>query len=517
MIVPHTSPSTPASGGTAIPLCATALLPALVLACAPEATSGDTDEELPPPQPAQASPAPESAGGGVFKLTFAPRAEETGGLDEASLLLIEESLQSVDAAPEVPEYWTQLGMVYHAYRRFELARTCYEQRLLRDTAHPRTLYYSALVEEQLGRTSEAVELLNRCLAHDATYPPAFWQRGLLHLSLGELDRAANDMREALRLAPFDAAANVGLARVRLQQNRADDAVSLLEAHLRRLPGDSNARFLLGTAYRKAGRMEDAARMLTSGTGGDPVREDPWLGEIHSLRRGYRREFLDAVDVLTAGDVVTAIEALEALHAREPEDTLIHLSLHRAYRMNGERERALELLLEARDLEPLEDMGHFHLAGVQLEEAHSEQDPSSSAALERALESIDRTCELSPTFANAHGMRGDVLMAMKRYEEATDAYVKAAQLDRSSAMWNDKAARTLGQGNRWQEAIPFLLRLDGLRPGTANIHYLLSIAYLRSGRPDEALTHAQRVRQLSPDDPRIQDLLDSVGEATGKRP
>ena len=87
----------------------------------------------------------------------------------------------------------------------------------------------------------------------------------------------------------------------------------------------------------------------------------------------------------------------------------------------------------------------------------------------------------------------------------------------SAWKRGKAARTLGQGNRWQEAIPFLLRLDGLRPGTANIHYLLSIAYLRSGRPDEALTHAQRVRQLSPDDPRIQDLLDSVGEATGKRP
>jgi len=325
------------------------------------------------------------------------------------------------------------------------------------------------------------------------------------------------MRDALRLAPFDAAANVGLARVRLQQDRAEDAVSLLEAHLRRLTGDSNARFLLGTAYRKAARPEDAARMLASGAGGDPVRKDPWLGEIYSLRRGYRREFLHAVDVLAAGDVAAAIEALETLHAREPEDTLIHLSLNRAYRMNGERKRALELLLEARDLEPLEDMVHFHLAGVQIEEAHDEEDPSSSAALERALESIDRACELSPTFANAHGMRGDVLMAMKRHEEATDAYVRAAQFDRSSPMWNDKAARNLGQAKRWREAIPFLLRLDALRPGTANIHYLLSIAYLETGHPDEALTHAQRAHQLAPDDPKIPSLLESVGAATGKRP
>ena len=466
--------------------------------------------ELPAPEPEPGEPEVEAGTEPhPTKLNAVPRAEGLASLDPEAVLLIEESATALELDVDRPELWTQLGMVYQAYRRFELARTCYEQRLLRADDDARTHHYLARVCEQLGRTDEAIRHTEASLELAPGYVPAHWRLGLLHLAQGEIGRAESAMEAALGLAPFDAASVVGLARVRLQQDRNDEAVELLETHLERLPGDANARYLLGTAYRKAGRMEEAARALAAGTGGDPVQDDPWMGELYSLRRGYRRQFLDAVDVLGAGEVDRAIELLEALHEREPEDTLIHLSLHRAYRMKGEPDRALSLLVEAERIDPLQDMVHFHLAGAYLDKARAGGDPPDPELLDEALRSAETTCELSPTFANAHGMRGDVLAEKGLAAESTEAWLRAARLERSSVMWNDKAARALCREGRWDEAVPLLRQLDVLRPETPNILYLLGLALAKSGLGKEARIELRRALAAAPDDPRIRQALSEL--------
>ncbi len=445
-------------------------------------------------------------------LSSAPRAAALADLDEAAVAQIEKSVAALEGALDQPRYWTQLGMVYHAYRHFELARTCYQQRNLREANDAKTWHLLAQIEHQLGQTEMAAEQLERCIEIDPGYAPAHWRLGLFRLALGDVLRAEAAMQAALALAPFDAAAVVGLARVRLQQEQSDDAVTLLEGHLTRLPSDNNARFLLGTAYRKAGRMEDAARVLASGSGGDAVQEDPWLGEVFSLRRGYRHDFLEALELLGQGNLQEAIRRLEALNERQPEDTLIHLSLHRAYRMDGQLERAIELMIAARRLDPLQDMVHLHLAGAYRDQARANGNAPEMSILGVALESAVKACELSPTFANGQGMRGDILMDMQRFKEAADAYARAADLDRTSFMWHDKAARSLCQSNRWADAVPVLERLDLLRPSTPNILLLLSMALSHSGRPQEALEPLQRAKALAPSDPSIRKALEELEAA-----
>lgn len=464
----------------------------------------------------EASAAPDDAPtatlGGTGELARAPLPEDTDGLDPAALELVRRAAAEVDADARRPEPWTRLGMAFHANRRFELARTCYAQRLLRDPEDARTWYRLALVEDQLGETDRAIAQLEESSRLAPSYAPAHWRRGLLHLRRGELERAEECMRSALAIAPHDAAAVVGMARVRLQQGRPADAAALLEEHLERLPRDGNARFLLGTAYRNLGRTEEAARTLGAGAGGDPVWEDPWEAEVVALRRGYRTEFFEAVDLLAAGKVQRAIAILEELHRRQPDDTLIHINLHRAYRMNGELDRAIALLREAREIDPLLDVVYLHLAGALRDKARESGESPDRTLLQSALESIERACELSPTYADAHGLRGDVLSDLGEVERATDAYARAANLDHDSVMWNEKAGLALCQAGRWEEAVPLLRRLDVLQPGSKRTLFLLSAALANSGHLEEARGSLEAARRLAPDDPVI---LKAIGDLDRK--
>lgn len=448
---------------------------------------------------------------GSDKLDAAPRPASLEDLDPAAAESILRATDDVDANVDTAPAWLVLGMLYHANGRLDTARTCYRQCVLREDL-ARGWYYLAVVEDQLGGIDKALLYLGHVAELEPRYVPARWRLGQLHLDRGELDEAEAALQAALAIAPHDPASVVGMSRVDLQRGRPAAAVARLEGHLARFPDDDNARFLLGSAYRDAGRMEEASRALAAGTGGDPLRDDPWYAEVLSYREGYRTEFLNAVELLDRGRHDEAIEALEALLRREPEDTLVHINLHRAYRMTGQLDRAIDLLLEARRIDPARDQIHFHLAGSFHAKAREAGEAPDPALLRLALESADEACELSPTFAAAHALRGDVLLDLERYREAAEAFVRAAELDRSEPLWQQKAGFTLVRFGQWEASLPFLRRLEVLQPDSVLALQMLGTALANAGHLDEARTTLERAQGLDPGNAEIAEALRSLTRA-----
>ena len=451
---------------------------------------------------AACSRGPDSAHVTAEELARAPLPASFEGLDPDAEALIRAEARDVDEDATRPEAWTRLGMVLQAHGELSLARTCYDQRLVRDPEDARTWYYRALANEDLGAVAAANLDLLECERRDASYAPARWRRGLLALAERRFDDAETAFEAALALAPGDAAATVGLARLRLQERRAAEAIALLEEHLRALPTDANARWLLGTAYRDAGRLADAERMLAGGASAEPIEIDPWQSELLTLQQGARVDFLRALELLGRGDVDAAEPLLEALRRETPDDPLVLVALHRAYRLRGDVDAAIELLLAAQRLAPRHEMVHLHLAGAYRDKANAGDGAPDRALLGLALESARAAADASPTYAEAHGMCGDVLLDLGQRAQATDAWLQAADLDRRSVRWQKKAAQALCLSGRWDEALPVLERLDTLEPDTPGTLYLLGAAHANMGRLDEAAAALERARVLAPDDAEV---------------
>ena len=120
--------------------------------------------------------------------------------------------------------------------------------------------------------------------------------------------------------------------------------------------------------------------------------------------------------------------------------------------------------------------------------------------EAALSDINRSVALDPCDTTAIQHRGNVLMALNRFDEAEAAYEQALKLTPEEAnTWNNLgvALEALGRTN---EALNAFRRATECHPPSRIAYLGLAFIQLRSGRLDDAAASLDRIKQLdrSPD-------------------
>jgi len=122
---------------------------------------------------------------------------------------------------------------------------------------------AAYLRELFGETDGALELMN--MAFQSTSPAqaedGAWiltQMAHLYLSIGNLDKSEKLSRQALALFPGYHYALGNLAKVRIQQKRYDEAVTLLQQRYQAAPHAENL-YDLAEALQLAGRTEEAKK------------------------------------------------------------------------------------------------------------------------------------------------------------------------------------------------------------------------------------------------------------------
>jgi tetratricopeptide (TPR) repeat protein len=78
-------------------------------------------------------------------------------------------------------------------------------------------------------------------------------------SEGDTQQAFDDYSKAVSLQPGDADAKLGLAKVLIEMDQQDKALTLLEASAQLEPTNATVHYRLATLYRKMGRVDDARR------------------------------------------------------------------------------------------------------------------------------------------------------------------------------------------------------------------------------------------------------------------
>ncbi|HTB96322.1 MAG TPA: tetratricopeptide repeat protein [Terracidiphilus sp.] len=287
---------------------------------------------------------------------------------EEAIPVLEQSL-SLDPTQHGTRY--NLALCEWNAGKNQAALATLEPLLASDQGDERALELAAGVDEALGDSQSAIDLLRKAILANPKSPGAYLQfaeltyehgspkigidflnagltqlpkearlylvRGVLLCQLGEFEKAFEDFQAADRLDPELSYVDVAKGIVQSQVHKPAEALAQFRAAAKEHPEEALAQYLFAEALSEQGKPEIAEAI---GAASRAVRLDPKLVEAQDLLAGI---------YLEQGERRWAIEHSEAALAVDPKDqqALYHLIL--ALRDSDRKAEIPELMKRMKDL------------------------------------------------------------------------------------------------------------------------------------------------------------------------
>jgi tetratricopeptide (TPR) repeat protein len=420
-----------------------------------------------------------------------PRLADLGVMDPDVTAFIGQQIDRVNAAREDPGAWAQLGLACEANGLVGAATRAFETAVALDANNPRWWYRLALLRSRQGDPA-AMSALDRVVALQPGYGPAHWRLGLWLLDRSDARAAEAAFRRATEIDARDPGGWVGLALVHLSRREDYQAVAVLERLLQDTPGDRYALQLLGAAYRRVGRTDDAAFALAVGTRGEPVWRDPWSDEVGAYRRGFAAILKEATGLAMAGDFAGAIPRLEQLRTTRPDDLALLTQLGGVYGVAGRVADATALLESVLSRDPQNFDAHLNLAMAHV----------SARALDRAEVYADRALAIRPTSAKALETKGMILWRSGRPTQALPVLEAAVARDPRNAQTRVWIGLLLVDQQQARDALPHFEAALKTDPLLSDALVGMGRAQLQLGADAEAGLVLGRAEQIDPTNPQL---------------
>ena len=423
-----------------------------------------------------------------------------------------------------------------------------------------------IVEQRTGTVEFALECVERAARINPGYRNAWTLRARILVNLSRVAEAEAVLREFLQRQPGDPLAALELASLIYRSGRVDDAPQYMLAAARSQPRDADEYVAKGMALRALGYWRDALNCFESALSLEPAHVlalpkkaavESRLGSptaaaesyrkalaAHGANEGVRRE-LEAVEALLAGDAVVERDPAAAL--AEYERACAIDPGHPAF--GYARLLALNTMKRDGTLLMLADPLIAHVRGPSTEEmwwrvqieflklralvttqlrqdardlAHSMVQKMQPCTEREQLEEF-----LRGDFVEARS-RADLAWlwhheANRRMREATleeteDCFRRAIYVDGTEAAHLGGLATCLmmmvgRKPGLLQESLELFERAVIDRPDDAAILFNYASTLSAAGRHSHALGVAERVLELTPDDPDLHDLIRRIRERT----
>src|SRR6185436_11318759 len=283
-----------------------------------------------------------------------------------------------------------------------------------------------------------------------------------YLWKGDYEREVAVLRKLVALSPTDSGIVGELATAARSLNRQDEAVTVLEAFVRRRPDDPEGRRWLAQAYDSLGQGDRAI--------------EHWKVLARIAPGGAPR--------------VEEIALLERQRAADPRDEASRRRLVELYRGAGDGPRAIGAQRELAGLRP-RDHDTLALLGRLLVE--QDRSPEAIAAYERAVEIAPDRLDTALALAQLYEWGNDPRRALTLLERVA----KARPADR--ALQERVAALAQGTGDGGS-ALSALDRLAALSPPDARYAQQAVDALAAANRLSEAIARQRRIVEQNPGAP-----------------
>lgn len=307
------------------------------------------------------------------------------------------------------------------------------------------------------------------------YLPARYRLAGLYSSRGEYAKAIAEAEQILQHFPGDLSAQLIRAHAWMQMGETAQARESLEALLEQHPDNPQILTLLATLDASENRLRDAERRFRR------VYETPAgaLAGLNGLVQVYIRQRRAA----------EALELLRKETARRPEDTSLKLLLAYVLNLTGEHGEAIRLTEEVLAVRPNSGEAYRLLGGIY----YSKGDfANAETAFKRAAELRPRD-PVPPLFL---GMGAERLGAIPR---AIEYYRKTIELAPNNAIALNNLAYVLAESSmNLDEALTLAQRARNLVPNDPNIIDTLAYVYMKQNLVDRAIALLEEVVARHPE-------------------
>lgn len=436
--------------------------------------------------------------------------------------------KAIEIEPSSLEARESLAGFYLAQRQLEKAEQAYKDLAEAQENSPEGRTQLADFYSLIGRETDAVNVFETILKDSPEYVRARYRLGEIYLERKETAKVNEQVEELLAVNDTDAEALMLRARMKIQENKAEEAVKDLEEVLKKQPASKPGLFYMTQARLALGQITEARAFI-----GDLDKYHPKYLQTGLLK-------IQASFAASEGDkaLQQTNELLEALKTAAPGFATNAQELEqlrvRAVSLRGQAYLALNKINEARTdlqevlrLSPNSSTALTNLAKV---EAAAKNFPESLNLYEKAFaadnknfdalsgivtvfktqkqfaqahERIDKALaensEQKDFSASLHYLKADVFIAEKNFASAEIQLQTAMQIDENYLPAYSTYASLLVEQNQIDRAVEQYKRVVEKKPSAA-IYTVIGMLEDARQNFDEAEKNYRQALEITPDAP-----------------
>ena len=378
----------------------------------------------------------------------------------------------------------------------------------------------------MGHFCLAISLSLFCpLAHGQTNPSEgirlHYGRAQDALKAKQLDVAAKEFEEILRLDPRNAEARASLGAIAFNEGKYPQAVKELQESLELKPDLLNAQAFLGMSEMRVGKIEEAKADLEKvfpnlplvklrvQVGSDLITIYYMMGKLEEAAAVVKvLEYLepDNPDTLyTAYRVHSdlAAHALAALVKGAPQSARTRQILAESLMSRNDYPGAIQEYRRALAADPNLPGIHFQLGEALLKYSTSEPN------LSEAEKEFKAAVAANPADGNAEYQLGEVALSRNDLENSLQHYSRALQLHPHFVEAQVGLGKVFTAKNEPRKALDYLLDAERADPQNETVHFRLALAYRKMGAKAEAEREYKKFQEIRKTQEALRPLYQEI--------
>ena len=169
--------------------------------------------------------------------------------------------KAVEVEPKNIEARETIAAFYVAQKQFEKAEQIYKDLVqIQENSSESRVSLGRILRANQSREDDAIKILSEILAETPEYVRARYRLGEIYLERKEFAKVNEQIEALLQINDNDTEALMLRARVRLQENKAEEAVKDLEEVLKKQPSHRERAFLYDAGAARARTNRPGARV-----------------------------------------------------------------------------------------------------------------------------------------------------------------------------------------------------------------------------------------------------------------